>query len=183
MSRTYKIVGIVLKRVNYNETDKIISIYTKEYGKILLLAKGVRKINSRKAPHLEPFSLIKAFVAKGKTWDIITEVETVSGYFRLRKDLKRIAYAYQIAEIIDRLCLEQEVSQVIFEQVKKIFDIIDKNNYPEIKIYLDLFYLNLLWELGYLPRENTLTSSALETYLQQIMEKKIRSKALLDRLS
>ena len=56
MRRTYKTEGIILKRINFGEADRILTSYTKHFGKISLLAKGVRKITSRKGGNIELFN-------------------------------------------------------------------------------------------------------------------------------
>jgi len=75
--RSYKTEGIVLKRINYGEADRILTIYTKRHGKIRAIAKGVRKLTSRKAGSLELFNNVVLFLVKGKNLDIITEAQTV----------------------------------------------------------------------------------------------------------
>ena len=56
MIRTYKVNAIVLARRNIGEADKLITLFTKEYGKKKVLAKGIRRVSSRRAPYLEQFS-------------------------------------------------------------------------------------------------------------------------------
>jgi DNA repair protein RecO (recombination protein O) len=73
--KTYKTEGIVLARRNYSEADRIISVFSKGWGRISLLAKSVRKPKSRKRPHIEVFSYITFQAVKGKGIDLVTEVE------------------------------------------------------------------------------------------------------------
>src|SRR3990167_9657707 len=96
--------GIVIKRTNYSETDKILTIYSKTNGKLIALAKGIRKINSKKAPHLELFNNIRVSIISSKFLDIITEARTIDFFRLIRVQLERTAYAYRIVELIDRLC-------------------------------------------------------------------------------
>ena len=58
-SRSYRAQGIVLRHVEVGEADRILTLYTLEYGKVQAIAKGVRKLRSRKAGHLEPFSRVE----------------------------------------------------------------------------------------------------------------------------
>ncbi|KKR32290.1 MAG: repair protein RecO protein, partial [Candidatus Gottesmanbacteria bacterium GW2011_GWC2_39_8] len=85
--RTYKTEGIILRRINFGEADRLITIFSKHYGKQKVLGKGVRKIKSRRAPHLELFNRSVIFLHRGKNFDIITEAQTINSFSDLRKDL------------------------------------------------------------------------------------------------
>lgn len=89
MSRTYKTEGIILKRINLGEADKIITLYSRHYGKIRCIAKGIRNITSRKGGNLELFNRVAIFLAKGKNLDIITEVQLLDSFSGFRQDLKK----------------------------------------------------------------------------------------------
>src|SRR3990167_6479602 len=93
--RAHKTEGIVLKRKSLAEADRIITVFSKHYGKISLMAKGVRKITSRRSPHIELLNYSKFSI--------------------LKKDLKKIGYAYHICELVDSLCAENQESQQIFK--------------------------------------------------------------------
>ena len=75
--RSYRTQAIVLGHIEYGEADRILKLFTFEQGKITAIAKGVRKIRSRKAGHLEPFTRVNLFLAKGRNMDIITQAETI----------------------------------------------------------------------------------------------------------
>ena len=77
MIRSYKATAIILKRTNFSEADRLITIFTKKHGKLTLIAKGIRKLTSRKKGHLELFTLAQLQIAKTKSIDIITEAATV----------------------------------------------------------------------------------------------------------
>ena len=62
--RTLRVEGIILQRSDWGEADRLITIYTRELGKIRSIAKGVRKPRSRKAGHLEPFTRSSLLVAR-----------------------------------------------------------------------------------------------------------------------
>lgn len=182
IERSFKTEGIVVKRINFGETDKIITVFTKKRGKIVVIAKGIRKIHSRKAPHLELFSHVNIIVVCGQTRNYITEAQIVRGFSFLRSQVYRIAYAFRIVEIIDRLCAENQVNRNIFSQLSIILEKLNDKNISDISGVVDQFVCELLWELGYLPRGNFLSSLALERFLEQVMEKSLKSKCLLKKL-
>ena len=92
-SRSYRAQGVVLRHVEVGEADRILTFYTLEYGKVQAIAKGIRKMKSRKAGHLEPFSRVELMLAKGRNLDVISQAEAQNTYENLRSDLKLIAYA------------------------------------------------------------------------------------------
>jgi len=68
MSRSYKAEGIILKRINFSEADKILTIFTKRHGKVRAIAKGVRRLTSRKAGSVELFNQAGLFLLEGNLW-------------------------------------------------------------------------------------------------------------------
>ena len=80
----------MLRRRDYGDADRVLTVYTPSHGKHELIAHGVRKTTSRKAGHLEIFSHASLVIAEGRTWDIITEASTVESYRHLRQDLDQI---------------------------------------------------------------------------------------------
>ncbi|MCJ7793073.1 MAG: DNA repair protein RecO, partial [Candidatus Marinimicrobia bacterium] len=94
MDRTRKTEGIILKRSNYGEADRILTIYTKHYGKIKAMAKGVRRITSRKGGNVELFNQATLFLYKGRNLDLLTEVQVTKTFKEWRRNLKKVATAY-----------------------------------------------------------------------------------------
>ena len=168
MTRTYKTEGIVIKRVNFGEADRILTIFTKHYGKIKAIAKGVRKVTSRKGGNLELFNQVILFLSEGKNWDIITEAEAVNSFENLRKNLTFVGRAFQIAEVVDRLTAEREESRKVFELLIEALS--GKKNVKE-------FEIELLKELGFgLPKD--LSEKSVVHFIESIIEKKLKSKKI-----
>lgn len=182
MHRVYKATGIIIKRINYGEADKIVTIFTKEYGKIQSLAKGIRKIHSKKASQLELFSYVKVNLTKGKFLDIVTEVEAQELFPKIRSNLRNIVYAYELIEIIDQLCPEQEVHKKIFDLSLETLRTLDGGKHKDIALLLEKFTLQVIWELGFLPYDRVLTGNSLDRFLESIVERSIKSKKLINKI-
>src|SRR6476619_8250453 len=99
----YKSEAVVMKRIDLGEADKIVTIFTPHFGKLRVVAKGVRKVTSRLAGHVELFTRGQMLLAKGRNLDIVTQSETVDAYRPLHEDLSRIAHASYAAELLDKL--------------------------------------------------------------------------------
>ncbi len=120
--KSYSAEGFILARRNFGEADRILVLFTKEFGKISLLAKGVRKLTSRKRGGIEVFNKIKFSAVKGKSLDILTEVEVLNAYDSIREDLRRVSIAYYFSEVIGRVTRDNEKHMEVFEILGKYFD-------------------------------------------------------------
>lgn len=174
MTRSYKTEGIVIRRINFGEADRILTIFTKHYGKIMAIAKGVRSVKSRRGGSLELFNHLILFLNEGKIWDFITEVQVVNSFEKNRGNLDFIGQAFQLAELIDRLTAEREENQRIFE--------LFKNSFQDLgKISIVQFEIELLKELGFgLPRD--LSENSLETFIESIIERKLKSRKIWQKI-
>src|SRR3990167_4660571 len=107
--RTYKTEGIIIKRKNFGEADRIITVLTRNHGKIQVKATGVRKIQSRRSSHVELLNHASLFIYKGRgSLPILTEAETIDSFQDIKNDLTKVGFAYHICELIDGLCAENQ---------------------------------------------------------------------------
>jgi len=174
--RTYKTEGIIIKRTNFGEADKILTIFSSRYGKIKTLAKGVRRLTSRRAGSLELFNFVTIFLAVGKNFDIITEAEAKEVFRGKRQET--VWAVYYLAEIIDKLCPERQKNQKVLDLLRKTIRALEKNpDEKEMKAIIENFREALLFELGYLG--NGKRPESLERYMEGIIEKELKSKKFL----
>ncbi len=113
--RLYNTDAIILRRSDFGEADRLLTVYTPHRGKLRLVAKGIRKTKSRKAGHLELFTHASLQVAAGRNLDIVVQADTVQAYRALREDLDKISHAYYLAELVDKFTEEYDPSYPIFE--------------------------------------------------------------------
>lgn len=173
----YRIEGIVLKRKNYAEADKILTIFSKQKGKIVALAKGIRRINSKRAPTLELFNQIKAYIVKGRGFDLITDVETIKNFSKIQKKLTTISVTYYLVELIEKLTAENQENLPIYRLLTEILEKIEKKgNLNQMEI--NDFQKILLVSLGFgLPK--TVNQGSLDEFIENILNKKINSRRFL----
>jgi DNA repair protein RecO (recombination protein O) len=147
--RTYQTEAVVLRRRNWGEADRILTLYTPQRGKIRVRAAGVRKPASRKAGHLELFHRANLFLAKGRDFDIVTQAETVESFARLRDDLVRSAAASYAVELLDRLTPEEEENPAAYQLlVQTLRELCSRGN---AALALRCYDLKLLDAMGYRP--------------------------------
>lgn len=183
MFKNYHIHALVLKRRNVFETDKILTLFTRRFGKISVIAKGIRKIHSKKAPHLEVFSHVALYLATGKSLDIIIEAQTLHSFSFMRGSIDKIAYAYRLVEQIDRLCPERQPHEVVYTLLLHSLEKLNTIALVNIDEVTDRFTYTLLQQLGYLSHEQKVAGNDLDRYLEQIMETKLASNHLLSKIS
>lgn len=111
----YRTEAIVLKRLDFEEASKIITLYTKSKGKVKAIAKGIRKLNSRSSGALEQFNYVRLGLAEGRNFDIIGEVETIQSFYEISQSLAEVAGAYCLCEMVDQATLENQKSPEIFD--------------------------------------------------------------------
>lgn len=112
--RTLRVEAIVLRHLDWGEADRLIWLFTREYGKLRAVAKGVRKARSRKAGHLEPFTRVSLLLARGKEIPLITQVDTLDAYLPIREDLIRMTCGLYLVELLDRFTYEEGANLSIF---------------------------------------------------------------------
>src|SRR5512136_1830003 len=107
-ARSFRVEAVVLRHADWGEADRILTLYTRERGKVRAIAKGARKIRSRKAGHLEPFTRVTLQLAKGRDLLIVTQADTVDAYLPLHDDLVKTGNASYVVELLDRFTSEDE---------------------------------------------------------------------------
>ncbi len=97
-----------MRRSDFGEADRMLTLFSREFGKIKVLAKGARKPQTRKTGHVELFMRTNFLFARGRDIDIITQAELVEAYVTLREDLVRTTYASYVVELLDRFTVEED---------------------------------------------------------------------------
>jgi len=107
--RSVRVDAVVLRHSDYGEADRMLTLFTRQRGKMRVIAKGARKIASRKAGHIEPFTHVRLQLAKGKEMFLVTQADTVDAYQPLREDLILTGQAAYVLELLDRFSYEDEI--------------------------------------------------------------------------
>lgn len=175
-SFVYRVTAFILKRSNVGEADKILTIFSKNIGKLRVIAKGIRKITSRRGPHVDLFNEVSMMLHPGKTMDIVTEVTTMKTYRAGLTSWIRMRAAYLVVEILDKLTPERVEHQDIYIKLKKTLEAIEKTPEENLDSVLLSWCNNLLMALGFLSSEKQFSTllSAL-AFIERIAERKIKT--------
>jgi DNA repair protein RecO len=147
MARTEVVEGIILKRFDLGESDRVLTVFTKQMGKISILAKGVKRIVSKKAGSVEIGNKCTFLLIEGKNFFILQEVKLIDPYDGMKASLGVLKYGYHVIELTEALLPEHEPHEDIYRLVSQILHLLDVQ--PR-KLYVRAFEVKLLTKLGYL---------------------------------
>ncbi len=144
----HKAEGIVIRNIDYGESHKIVVLYTKEYGKISVMARGARKVKSRLSAVTQLFTYGEYVYYQSGQMGNLNAGDIVVSHHALRNDLHMAAYAAYIAEMVDRIAGEER-SEYLFEQLKAGLSALEEGKDPEIVV--SVFEMKMLALAGYSP--------------------------------
>jgi DNA repair protein RecO (recombination protein O) len=147
--RLYRTEGVVLRHMNLGEADRLLTIYTREHGKLRQIAKGVRRPLSKKAGHLDLFARVSILAARGRELDVITQVEALDVYAGLRSDLNLIGRAAYAVELVDQFTVDGEANAELYALLTATLERL--SNGIERRGVQRHFELRLLDQAGYRP--------------------------------
>ncbi|MFH1423876.1 MAG: DNA repair protein RecO [Candidatus Nealsonbacteria bacterium] len=153
MAVHYRTQGFFIKKTDRGEDSRLFTVYTKNFGKLKILGKAIRKIGSKLKSGTEIFYLGEIEFIQGKTYKTLTDAMPLDKFSVIRKDLRKLKIIHQIAEVLDEFISKEEKDEHVWELLNEVFD---KLNNPQFKInHLPLVYYYFFWNfvsiLGYKP--------------------------------
>lgn len=145
----YKVEGIVTRSMDYGEGHKIISIYTRETGKLSVMARGAKKLKSRHGAVTQLFTYGQFVVYKNSQMGTLNAAEIIDSFHKLREDLVKGAYAAYLAEMVEKLTGDMEPNPMLFEQLLAALKGIAGDKPPFIIAHI--MEMKMLMLSGYLP--------------------------------
>jgi recombinational DNA repair protein (RecF pathway) len=137
--------GIILKRKNFGEADRVLTVLTNRFGKISVIARGVRRITSRRAGNIEVLNRTKLHLFKGKGYTL-TEAESLNTFQKVKDNLTLSTTAFHIVELIDRLTAEGQPNPHLYDMTLAVLNILEKN--PR-QVFIRAYETKLLTLLGF----------------------------------
>lgn len=161
-NRSIRAEGVILRHSDFGEADRILTIFTREIGKVRAIAKGVRKARSRKAGHVEPFTRTSLQLARGRDLFILTQAEAIDVYARLREDLVLLGYGSYAIELLDRSTTDEVENRSLYNLITRTLSRLNRGDDPNL---LTRYYeLRLLDYIGFRPQ--LFTCARCETEIQ-----------------
>jgi DNA repair protein RecO (recombination protein O) len=128
--RRYTTDAIVLSRFDFGEADRILTLITPGSGKLKAIAKGIRRPTSRIGGSLEPFAELTVALARGRTFEVVTQVSVGHAWLNLRDSLESAATAWYLAELADRSLEERHAAEPIYTLLKHAYGLLDAGMAP-----------------------------------------------------
>ena len=152
---TFKTQGIVLKRDNFREYDRIFTVYTADCGKLRCTAASIRKIKSKQAGHMEPFSCVELMIAHGRSMILRLATGVTRDVFgNIRVNLAKIASANHCLEVTDKAVSDEHPDRYVYELLHETLCILNDREMMDSSTaptFARLYAFKLLSYLGYTP--------------------------------
>lgn len=145
-----KVEGVVVRTMDYGEGNKIISLYTREAGKISVMARGAKKLNSRFGAVTQLFTYGQYVVYKAGSMGTLNAAEIIRSHQKLREDIRMAAFSAYIAEMYEKLLAEMEPSAIMFQQLLAFLDWLEEGKEPDVPAHI--LEMKMLGLSGYMPQ-------------------------------
>ena len=153
--RTYRTEAIVLRRQDFGEADRLLTLFTPDRGKLRVVAKGIRKPRSRKAGHLELFTRVGLLLASGRDLDIVAQAQMTEAYRPLREDLVRGAHAHYAVELLDRFTPEHQEAPELYQLLADMLGWLSAAPPERASLIARYYELHVLALAGFQPELRT----------------------------
>lgn len=180
-NRNYSTEVIILGRKNFGEADRILTVFSKHYGKLRIIAKGIRRPTSRKKGSLEIFTHARLLLARGRNMDIVTDAEVKQSFTSWRMDLRKVGLAYHLVEIVDRMTAERQENKEIFDLLASSFEKLTSLGYWELYGFTQTFKMKVLEELGFLERGVPILKN-IDFYIEDLINGKLKTRKFLTQI-
>ncbi|MBN1301999.1 MAG: DNA repair protein RecO [Melioribacteraceae bacterium] len=150
MTEIIKTDAVVLKKINHGESSRIVSLYSRERGKISVIAKGIRSPKSKLNTRLEIFNHVECVIYTKDSRDIqvVTEASTLKSFNFLLEDLDKYKFASAVLELYIGLLHENEKNERLFRGLVKILSLINESDRYPGAIFAS-FMIFFIEEAGY----------------------------------
>jgi DNA repair protein RecO (recombination protein O) len=145
--------GFVLRNRPLGETDRLITCFTLEHGKISGVAKGAGKLRSRFGSSLQPLSLIRLMLFRKETRSLyrIDHTDILTSFQAVRDDWEKLRPALYAVDLVDALLVESDPQPQVFTLLERLLTSVSQTESARIDVWLRLFEARLLRLVGYQP--------------------------------
>lgn len=148
MKRILKTEAFVLRKRSLPNEDKIITLFTEEIGKVQVFAKGIKKITSKRLPHVQTSNFIHAVLYRKNDHMYLQDTSLISGFQEIKKDPEKVELLYAYLFILDRLLPEHQNEHLVYREIKKFLIELSKLSSSNRR-FLEKYMNKTLMLLGY----------------------------------
>lgn len=152
----YRTLGIILEKEDRGEADQVFTILTKDFGKLKVLGRAIRKIKSKLRAGAQIFYLSEIEFIQGKSYKTLTDAVSIEKFPKLRKDLNKLRITSKIAEVVDELIKGEEADKEVWSLILEAFKRLNDSSLvlSSLSLIYHYFFWNFLSILGYKPELN-----------------------------
>lgn len=149
----YRGKGFILKETERGEADKVLTVFSRDFGRIEVLAKAVRKMQSKLRGNVPLFSISEIGFINGRSYKTLTDAALLSDFSNLKKNLEKLEIAYGIVDVFVRLVQPPQRDKRIWDLLKEVFSHLNSRqlSVEALPIIHSYFLWRLLAILGYQP--------------------------------
>lgn len=147
----YRTKAVFLKKEDRGEADQLLTVFTKDFGRLEILAKAIRKITSKLRSGTGPFYLSEIEFIQGKSHKTLTDAFLLEKFKRVRQNPEKLDIAFRIAETIDLFLVRTEQDQRVWQLLFGTLEFLENSRMENLKIIYYYFLWNFLVCLGYQP--------------------------------
>lgn len=140
--------ALVIKNINFKDSDKIYTLFVRDLGKVSCKAKGVRKFSSKRMSSLDTLNFLKVGIYGSGDLRLITETKLIHSFNNIKNNLFKLKTSYYLIEIINRTLYEDSDSSKIFDLLLKCLKRLEETNYTDTRIE-NFFEYHFLKLMGY----------------------------------
>jgi DNA repair protein RecO (recombination protein O) len=148
--RTFRSNAIIMRRQDFGEADRLLTIFTPEYGKMRVIAKGARKPAGRKTGHVELLTRAAMLIGYGREIHVLQQAELIEPFMPLREDLERGAYATYVAELADHFSEFEEQNVSLYKLLNATLGYLSEET-VDLRLTARFYELHLLSLVGFQP--------------------------------
>ena len=142
--------GIVLKEVRYKDTSKILTLYTKEHGKIAVMARGAYRANSQLMSTTQVFAYGEYHFNMGRGLIFLNQADLINSFYSIRETMDRVIYGYYMLELVEKSLPDEQENEKIFLLLEKGLRVLSNLNKDFLK-FIIAYELKFVSFLGYKP--------------------------------
>jgi len=194
MHQIYQVEGIVLKSVDFGESNKYLFILTKEFGLIKIVAQSLRNLKSKLRYGLQDLSVAQINLVRGRSvWRLTNSICEKNFYFLLAKDRNKLIVVNRVLNLLFQLLTGEEKNTDLYETVKESFSFLEKNDFKEarIKSFENIIVVRVLYCLGYFDKQKVTKNGTLyvsflnltewnENLLEKMEDSRIKKQVIFD---
>lgn len=185
--RSFKTEAIIIKRFNVGEADRLLTVFSKYDGKFTIRAKGIRRVPSRRSPHVELLNHSVLTLFSGKSMPLLTEASSIADYSEIKDDFAKVGFAYHLCELIDGLCPEGQEHTDVFMLLRQTLSSLSACQYDVNDTLSEIvheFEIRLLTILGYWKYAPSAARHFNTTaYIEDILERRLKSRRIFAKIS